>query len=58
MPKGSPDLPGSEGKGVADVLCGDANFRGKLPSPWYSSLDQIGTDECWLDKGYGLTYEE
>ena len=51
-------LPGSEGKGVADVLCGDANFRGKLPSPWYSSLDQIGTDECWLEKGYGLTYEE
>lgn len=51
-------LPGSEGQGVADVLCGDADFRGKLPSPWYSSLDQIGTDECWLELGYGLTYGE
>ncbi|MBQ0001460.1 MAG: glycoside hydrolase family 3 protein [Clostridiales bacterium] len=51
-------LPGSEGQGVADVLCGAADFHGKLPSPWYSSLDQIGTEECWLEKGYGLTYAE
>lgn len=49
-------LPGSEGQGVANVLCGQANFTGKLPSPWYSSIDQIGTDECWLPKGYGLSY--
>ena len=26
-------LPGSEGKGVSDVLCGCANFSGKLPEP-------------------------
>lgn len=51
-------LPGSEGQGVANVLCGDADFTGKLPSPWYNSLDQIGTDQCWLEKGYGLTYTE
>ena len=49
-------LPGSEGKGISDVLCGCADFSGKLPSPWYGSLDQIGTDKCFLKKGYGLTY--
>ncbi len=49
-------LPGSEGQGVADVLCGKENFSGKLPSPWYASADQIGTDECMFKKGYGLEY--
>lgn len=49
-------LPGSEGQGVADVLCGDAQFSGKLPSPWYSSVDQIGSDSPWLEIGYGLEY--
>ncbi len=49
-------LPGSEGKGVADVLCGGSKFTGKLPSPWYESVDQIGTDKCWLEKGFGLEY--
>ena len=49
-------LPGSEGQGVANVLCGLSDFTGKLPSPWYSSLEQIGTDSCWLEKGYGLQY--
>lgn len=51
-------LPGSEGEGVADVLYGNAEFSGKLPSPWYSSISQIGTDDCWLEKGYGLTYNK
>ena len=51
-------LPGSEGKGIVDVLCGDSNFTGKLPSPWYKSVDQIGTEECWLEKGYGLEYKK
>ncbi|WP_294413591.1 glycoside hydrolase family 3 protein, partial [uncultured Ruminococcus sp.] len=49
-------LPGSEGKGISDVLCGCADFKGKLPAPWYGSLDQIGTDKCWLERGYGLSY--
>lgn len=49
-------LPGSEGQGVANVLCGNADFKGKLPSPWYNSTEQIGTSESWLEKGYGLTY--
>ena len=50
-------LPGSEGQGVANVLCGRRPFTGKLPSPWYSSVDQIGTLDCWLPRGYGLTLE-
>lgn len=49
-------LPGSEGQGIANVLCGNAEFTGKLPSPWYSSTEQIGTDECWKEIGYGLEY--
>ena len=49
-------LPGSEGKGISDVLCGCADFTGKLPSPWYSSVDQIGTDQNFLERGYGLSY--
>ncbi|MBQ6465570.1 MAG: glycoside hydrolase family 3 C-terminal domain-containing protein [Oscillospiraceae bacterium] len=51
-------LPGSEGKGISDVLCGFADFTGRLPSPWYGSTAQIGTDECFLARGYGLSYEE
>ncbi len=49
-------LPGSEGKGISDVLCGCTDFAGKLPSPWYGSIDQIGTDQSFLERGYGLTY--
>ena len=49
-------LPGSEGKGISDVLCGCSDFTGKLPAPWYGSLDQIRTDKCWLERGYGLSY--
>ena len=50
-------LPGSEGQGVANVLCGGKPFTGPLPSPWYSSMDQLGTGEAWLPMGYGLTLE-
>ena len=51
-------LPGSEGKGISDVLCGCADFKGKLPAPWYGAVDQIGSGKCFLEKGYGLTYGE
>lgn len=47
-------LPGSEAQGITDALCGGAEFTGKLPSPWYSSADQIGTDDVWLEAGWGL----
>ncbi|MBQ8913983.1 MAG: glycoside hydrolase family 3 protein [Lachnospiraceae bacterium] len=49
-------LPGSEGQGVANVLCGNSNFTGRLPSPWYSSVEQIESGNAWLERGYGLTY--
>ena len=49
-------LPGSEGQGIANVLTGKAPFTGKLPSPWYSSVEQIGTGDCKFPIGYGLEY--
>lgn len=51
-------LPGSEGKGISDVLCGCGEFSGRLPEPWYGSVDQILTDECFLEEGYGLSYPD
>ncbi len=50
-------LPGTEGKGVADVLSGDAEFSGKLSMPWYSDVNDIENKKVWLDVGYGLTTE-
>lgn len=49
-------LPGSEAKAIANVLSGKVNFTGKLPMPWYSSVDEIGTDRCMFPIGYGLSY--
>ena len=49
-------LPGSEGQGISNVLCGYADFTGRLPEPWYGSVDQIGTDDCVFATGYGLSY--
>ncbi|KAK6928990.1 Glycoside hydrolase family 3 C-terminal domain [Dillenia turbinata] len=34
-------LPGSEGRGVTDVLYGDHGFTGKLPRTWFKSVDQL-----------------
>ena len=51
-------LPGSEGKGISDVLCGCSDFTGRLPAPWYGSIKQIGTEECAFALGYGLSYPE
>lgn len=50
-------LPGSEGQGIADVLCGGSNFTGKLPSPWYATVRQIENGTPWLEKSFGLTYD-
>lgn len=63
-------LPGSEGKGVADVLIGDADgnaradFRGKLSFSWPKKADQgpLNVKDAHYDPlfayGYGLSYEE
>ena len=46
-------LPGSEGgNAVADVLTGQVEMTGTLAMPYYSSVDQIGTGECWHDIGW------
>lgn len=50
-------LPGSEGQGIANALCGRAPFTGRTPSPWYGGVDEIGTGACWLEAGYGLSIE-
>ncbi len=46
-------LPGTEGgNAVADVLTKKRELTGTLPMPYYSSVDQIGTPECWHDVGW------
>ncbi len=59
-------LPGSEGDGIAQVLFGDYNFKGKLPHSWPASTDDFQGKygpNFWNDSivplykfGYGLTY--
>lgn len=53
-------LPGSEGRGVADVLFGDASFHGKLAFPWPKSVifkDKEATKiEPLFESGFGLSY--
>lgn len=52
-------LPGSEGgQGIANVLVGDKNFKGKVPMPWYNNIEDIGNNEAELlyEVGYGLKF--
>ena len=51
-------LPGSEGMGVADLLFGKEDFRGRLPLPWplhMSDRDDRSTFETRYPVGYGLS---
>lgn len=52
-------LPGSEGDAVAAVLSGEADFTGRLPMPYYGSVEDIGKSDAGLlyEAGYGLSYE-
>ena len=59
-------LPGSEGDGIAEVLFGEYDFKGKLPHSWPQSLkdfDKVYGPNFWDDTtvplfpfGYGLSY--
>jgi len=60
-------LPGSEGDGIAEVLFGDYDFKGKLPHSWPKSIDDFNGKygpNFWndsivplFDYDYGLTYK-
>lgn len=59
-------FPGSEGDGIAEVLFGDYDFKGKLPHSWPTSEDDYTGKygpNFWDDRvkplfpiGFGLTY--
>ncbi|MCE2612411.1 glycoside hydrolase family 3 C-terminal domain-containing protein [Flavobacteriaceae bacterium D16] len=61
-------LPGSEGKGIADVLFGDYNFTGKLPHSWpesESDYEHVYGPNFWQKSptplfpiGFGLEYQK
>ena len=48
-------LPGSEGRGVAEVLLGMGDFQGRLPLPWPGDGDPAG-GEMQFPAGFGLSY--
>jgi beta-glucosidase len=56
-------LPGTEAKGITDVLFGDYNFKGKLSHSWPKTMSQIpintgdGNYDPLFPYGYGLTYQ-
>jgi beta-glucosidase len=54
-------LPGTEGNGVSDVLFGDYNPTGKLPSTWMQSASQQPINDgdgkaSLFPYGFGLSY--
>ena len=57
-------LPGTEGRGVTDVLFGDYNFTGKLSCSWPRSMDQIPINigdaayDPLFKYGHGLRYPQ
>ena len=54
-------LPGTEGRGITDVLFGDHAFHGRLPVTWFKSVDQLpmhiesNSYDPLFPLGYGLT---
>ena len=57
-------LPGSEGGGIADLLFGRSDFRGKLPFSWPKASDQTSLNigdtpyDPLFRYGYGLTFAD
>ena len=60
-------LPGSEGDGIAEVLFGNFDFKGKLPHSWPKSVEDFNgkygvnfwdkSKKPLFDFGFGLTYK-
>ena len=50
-------LPGAEGRGVAEVLLGQADFAGRLPLPWPRDA-QNAKDDPLFPAGYGLKFTQ
>ncbi|XP_059430405.1 uncharacterized protein LOC132164014 [Corylus avellana] len=57
-------LPGSEGGGIADVVFGDHDFKGRLPVTWFKRVEQlplhigVNSYDPLFPLGFGLTYKE
>ncbi|KAL6526695.1 hypothetical protein OROGR_015785 [Orobanche gracilis] len=55
-------LPGTEGRGITDVIFGDYGFEGQLPMTWFRSVDQLpihaqeNSTDPLFPFGFGLTY--
>ena len=59
-------LLGSEGDGVAEVLFGDHNFKGRLPHSWPKAVEDVqgrfgpnfwdNSIQPLYELGYGLEY--
>lgn len=54
-------LPGSEGRGITDVVFGDHAFKGRLPVTWFTSVDKLpihareNSSDPLFPFGFGLT---
>ena len=57
-------LPGTEGKGLSDVIFGDYNFTGRLSMTWPKSMKQIPINygdsnyDPLFQFGFGLSYKK
>ncbi|KAK2967064.1 hypothetical protein RJ640_015284 [Escallonia rubra] len=54
-------LPGSEGRGITDVIFGDYEFQGRLPMTWFKRVEQLplhaeeNLEDPLFPFGFGLT---
>lgn len=57
-------LPGSEGGGIADVVFGDHEFKGRLPVTWFKRVQQlplhigVNSYDPLFPLGFGLTSDK
>lgn len=57
-------LPGTEGRGITDVMFGDHGFEGRLPVSWFKNVDQLpmnaesNTFNPLFPLGFGLEFNK